>query len=175
MTPRLLLAIVFCSTLTGCLATLEGNVESATTLILDAIPAPPGVNETPVQQIAVVGTTGETSLGHLSTVCEVADGTVVNHPNFDGVSPRLVRDVLRHLEQRPDQLYASRGRDALLFALEEEGQCPDYLLYIQISRLQKSGPGVGPSEYKVTMELVDVATGNRVAKETTSVSMSKYR
>lgn len=171
MTTRLILAAALCAALTSCFATLESEVESTTDLILESISRDGDRS----RRIAVVGTSGETSLGHLAAIWEVADGTVVNHPDFDGVSPALVQNILRRMNRDPRSLYAARGREELLAGLEEEGQCPDFLMYIQISRLKKSGPGVSTPEYMATFELIDVSNGNRLAKEATNISMSRYR
>lgn len=90
---------------------------------------------------------------------EVIDARLLESPTFEPLNRRFVEAGLRETRIRPDQLCVPERMRAFAAHLEREGEPIDYLLYATLTSGTTRENRDYERSYRLTMELVDVRSG----------------
>jgi hypothetical protein len=93
-------------------------------------------------------------------VYELIDTQILQADLFQPVSRRFVDAGLRETRLRPDQLFQPQNMEVFSASLAQLGQPFDYLLYATITSGTTSANHDYQRDYLLTLELVDVRTGD---------------
>ncbi len=98
-------------------------------------------------------------------IYEVIDTKINHFEGYQTISRRYVDAGLREGRLKPDDLFVPKKRRQFLAIMEQQNNPAECLLYASITRGVTDGQDVRQHNYRLTMELVDVASGNNY-KET---------
>lgn len=93
-------------------------------------------------------------------IYEVIDTRIVESKVFQPISRRYVEAGLRESRLRPDELFIPAKRTQFQVIMEQAGQPFDYLLYATITSGTTRSNGDYQRDYLLTLELVNVHTGD---------------
>ena len=119
-----------------------------------AEPLPP-----PVRRVCFVGVENKSDqeIGDFQEqIYEAIDRRILESSIFQSVNRRFVDAGLRDTRLRPDQLLVPEHMRTFAGHMEQQGQPIDHLLYATIT----SGTTQQKHDYVLTLELVEVGTGN---------------
>ena len=101
--------------------------------------------------------------------------TTVEHTNrYRLLSKRFVEAAFRELRIRPDDLFIPGKRRAFAQTLERDSNPVDFLLYAVLTSGTTKGSGLKQRDYLLTMELINVETGDS-DKESTRIRKEYQR
>lgn len=162
--------------LPGCRAPLAAVVDDAARALLKHAPE---IAPATTRRVAVVGQSvaGNQAVptATLHALWDHLDQWLVNRSGTTGVSPTLVRQTLASLGLEASALHALEPRTRFVTALGQEAQAPELLVLLELAAQPKTGPGVRPPTYMLTLELLEVATGARLGKESALLVLDRYR
>lgn len=93
-------------------------------------------------------------------IYQLVDTQILESELFHPVSKRFVDSALRETRLRPDQLFQPQNMRVFASSLEQQGQPFDYLLYATVTSGTTSANHDYQRDYLLTLELVDVTTGD---------------
>jgi hypothetical protein len=93
-------------------------------------------------------------------IYQLIDTRILESDAFQPVSRRYVDAALRETRMRPDQLFQPDNMQLFTATLQQQGQPFDYLLYATITSGTTTSNHDYQRDYLLTMELVDVNTGD---------------
>jgi hypothetical protein len=99
-------------------------------------------------------------------VYENVDTILVNSQKYRPLSRTYIDTAMRSSGLRAEDLFLKHGRERFLAAVRAEGLAPDYLLFAKVTTLSSTGVDERQRNYQLTLEMVDAASGEIVAKET---------
>ncbi|MBL8898711.1 MAG: hypothetical protein JNM84_13825 [Planctomycetes bacterium] len=125
--------------------------------------------------VALENASGEPLGEMFDQIYELIDTSVNNHERFRMISKRFVDAALNEMGKPSyDKLFIPNGRRQFASILEQQGAPIEAMLYAKITSGETKGEdGYRQVNYMLTMELVDVATGDyqkdscRISKEYT--------
>jgi hypothetical protein len=118
---------------------------------------------TPPQRICFVAVENKSAeeLGDFKDqIYQLIDTRILESEVFQPVSKRYVDAALRETRMRPDQLFQPDNMQLFMAALHQQGQPFDYLLYATVTSGTTTSNHDYQRDYLLTMELVDVNTGD---------------
>ena len=119
----------------------------------------------PVRTVCFVGVENRSSepLGDFrEQIYEHIDAQVGLAPSFRMISRRYVEAAMKEIRCRPDALILPPKRRELQMALEREQQPFDYILFAHVTSGTTNVNGDYQRNYVLTLELLDVRTGDSV-------------
>lgn len=110
--------------------------------------------------VAVENKSAEELADFKDQIYQLIDTRILQSDVFQPVSKRYVDAALRETRLRPDQLFQPQNMQLFSGALQQQGQPFDYLLYATITSGTTASNHDYQRDYLLTMELVDVNTGD---------------
>jgi hypothetical protein len=92
-------------------------------------------------------------------IYEVIDLKIVNSHVFAPVNKRFVDAGLMQTRLRPDQLFVPENMRGFTFAMEQQGQPFDFLLYASLTSGTTHANKDYQRDYLLTLEMINVKTG----------------
>jgi hypothetical protein len=102
-------------------------------------------------------------------IYQCIDGKILESGSFQPVSRRFVEAGLRETRLRPDELFVPAGMRTFTAYMEQQGHPFDYLLYATITSGTTRDNKDYQRDYLLTLDLVDVRTG-QYQKESATLS-----
>ena len=110
--------------------------------------------------VAVENKSAEELADFKDQIYQLIDTRIVESDVFQPVSKRFVDAALQETRLRPDQLFQPQNMQVFTQSLQQLGQPFDYLLYATITSGTTSANHDYQRDYLLTMELVNVNTGD---------------
>lgn len=136
-----------------------------------------GVNAPcPPKSICFVGLENKSAeeLGDFkSQIVQIIDTKINQSGVFKQVSQRFVEVGLRELRLRPDELMVPQNQRAFAGVMERQGVPFDYLLFATLTSGTTQGNGEHQRDYLLTLELLDIHTG-QFDKESATLRKGYY-
>lgn len=107
-------------------------------------------------------------------IYQCIDAKIVQSGTFQPISRRYVEAGLRQTRLRPDELLVPSGMRAFTAYMEQQGQPFDHLLYATITSGTTRDNRNYQRDYLLTLELVDVRTG-QFFKESAALSKGYHQ
>ena len=153
-------------------ATYNRLIADATRRLLDAAAAKQSGRGDDILKIAFVGieNRGSEELGDIREATNQEIETVIfQAKRFDMIAQRYVAHALKTTGMQAEDLSLKNGREDFVSILRDEGQTPDFLMWAIYTTLSTSGEKERQRDYLLTLELLDVASGRIVDKQTARV------
>ncbi len=104
---------------------------------------------------------------------EIIDTRINQSGAFLAISPKFVQAGLRETRLKADDLFLPANRRTFLAIMEQQGQPFDYLLFATLTSGTTQGNGEHQRDYLLTMELVDIQSG-QADKESATIRKGYY-
>ena len=120
-----------------------------------------GVGNLKVAVLGVENESGEELGDWHEQIYELIDTSINRSGRYGAISKRYVDAALRESRLRYEELFLPRGQRAFAAALERQGAPIDAFLFPKLTRgSTPAGSGITQRNYMLTLELVDIRSGN---------------
>lgn len=137
---------------------IEGSVQR---LLRLPVAADTGLEKAKVVTLAVQNDSGEELGDWQESLYQLIDTSINRSGRFENISRRFVTAALKETGLRQEQLFIPKHQRAFLDMLERQGLPIDFLMFPTLTRgTTNAGQGATQKNYELTLELVNVKTGN---------------
>ncbi len=142
-------------------STYDRLIEGAVAKILDRTAAAhAGTGDLRVAFLGVENKSREALGDFHDQIYQFIDTSINTSERFRTISSRFVEAALRETRIKSDQLFIPQHRRAFAQTLEASGHPVEALLFATLTSGTTRGEGVRQVDYALTMELVDIQTGD---------------
>ncbi len=119
-----------------------------------------GMGKLKVAYLGVENKSAEDLADFQEHIYELIDTSIETSGRYRSISRRFVAAALRDTRLRADELFLPKHRRTFIKALETQGNPVEFLLFSKLTSGTTRGDGVKQRAYMLTLELVDVETGD---------------
>ena len=117
------------------------------------------------RQSAAGSALGKISVAYLGvenkSIEELVDTSIETSGRYKSISRRFVKEALRESRLNADNLFIPKHRRKFIKTLEAQGNPVEFLLFSKLTSGTTRGDGVTQRAYALTLELVNVETGEQ--------------
>lgn len=137
---------------------IEGSVQR---LLRLPVAADIGLEKAKVVTLAVQNDSGEELGDWQESLYQLIDTSINRSGRFENISRRFVTAALKETGLRQEQLFIPKHQRTFLDMLERQGLPIEFLMFPTLTRgTTNAGQGTTQRNYELTLELVNVKTGN---------------
>jgi hypothetical protein len=141
-------------------ATYDRLIEEAVTKLLDRRSASNQGDSIRVAYMGVENASAEDLGDFREQIYELIDTSIETSERYRSISKRFVDAALRESGLRREDLFLPKHRRTFTQTLEASGNPVEYILFSKLTSGTTAGDGVKQRNYMLTLELVDVVTGD---------------